>query len=85
VGLIQAFLILLFIIGMYRTLSYAIIVVMHGTGVVGTVLSGALLNFTKYPNNLLWTSVATLAALIALWILRDLDIFTIDGWRKKQR
>ncbi len=79
VGTIQALLVLAFVLGIYRTLSYSIIVVMHGTGVVGALLGGGLLNFAKFPNNLLWTSVATLAALVALWILRDLDEYTVDG------
>ena len=81
VGAGQLVLVILFVVGLWRTATYGLVTLMHATGIVGAGLSGALWNFTNYPNNLLWTSVATLGALIALFILRHEDSWTLDGVR----
>ena len=81
VGAAQALLVALFVLGVWRTFTYGAITVMHGTGIIGAALGGALWNFTNYPQNLLWTSVATLGALVALFIMRGEDRFTVDGMR----
>ncbi|MEP1207596.1 MAG: hypothetical protein ABJM29_03605 [Rhizobiaceae bacterium] len=83
VGSLQVLIVLLFIAGLWRTPVYAIVTLMHGTGITGAALGGALWRFTSYPQNLLWTSVATLGALVALFILRRHDGYTIDGFRKR--
>ncbi|MEE9376000.1 MAG: hypothetical protein V3V04_06665 [Rhizobiaceae bacterium] len=83
VGTLQLFIVLLFVLGIFRTPVYAMVTIIHATGVIGTTLSGALWNWTKFPNNLLWTSVATLGALLALFILRHHDGYTIDGMRNR--
>ncbi len=100
VGALQMLVVIIFILGLWRTLTYAFITVMHATGVLGTLLSGSLLfkgglkkalstgvfeiGYTGFPANLLWTSVATLAALVALFLLRHHDGWTIDGLRKRK-
>jgi len=101
VGALQLLVVVIFILGLWRTVTYAFISLMHATGVVGTLLGGSLLfkgglikaistgefiiGYTRFPSNLLWTSVATLAALIALFILRHQDGWTIDGIRKRTK
>lgn len=84
VGTFQILVVVLFVLGIWRTPIYGFITLMHATGIGGAALGGALWRFTSYPQNLLWTSVATLGALVALFILRHHDGFTIDGLRKRQ-
>jgi hypothetical protein len=99
VGGVQLILVLAFIFGLFRTFSYGLTTIMHGTGIVGAFLSGSLLfkgglikaistgtfeiGYTSFPANLLWTSVATLGALVALLLLRESDAYTIDGMRNR--
>ena len=83
VGSLQMLLVVLFIIGLWRTPVYGLVMLMHATGITGAAIGGALWRFTSYPQNLLWTSVATLGALIALFLLRHHDGYTIDGIRKR--
>lgn len=100
VGAVQGLLVLLFIIGAWRTMTYALVTIMHATGIVGALLGGNVLfkggvieafrtgsftiGYTAFPANLLWTSVATLGALVALFILRHHDGFTVDGFRSRR-
>ena len=100
VGTLQLCVVLLFIVGLWRTPVYGFVTIMHGTGVVGSLLNGSVLfkgglikalstgvfeiGYTRFPANLLWTSVATLAALIALFMLRHDDGFTVDGFRNRK-
>ncbi len=84
VGALQLIVVFLFVIGVFRTPIYAMVTVIHATGVIGTALRGSLWNWTKFPNNLLWTSVVTLGALLALFILRHYDGYTVDGYRKRK-
>lgn len=101
VGGLQMILVVLFILGAWRTVTYGLTTIMHGTGIIGALLSGSLLfkgglikalstgvfkiGYTSFPANLLWTSVATLGALIALFLLRHHDGFSIDGLRNRKR
>lgn len=83
VGSFQMLIVLLFVLGVWRTPVYGFVTLMHATGITGAALSGSLWRFTSYPQNLLWTSVATLGALVALFILRHQDGLTIDGIRRR--
>ncbi|MEL6751816.1 MAG: hypothetical protein AAFO70_07025 [Pseudomonadota bacterium] len=99
VGTIQLILVLAFIFGLFRTISYGLTTIMHGTGIIGALLGGNVLfkggiigavtsgnfviGYTSFPANLLWTSVSTLAALVALFLLRHADRYTIDGMRNR--
>ena len=78
-GVAQAILVTLFALGLFRTPVYAAVTLMHATGVVTAAAAGRLWNWSEYPNNLLWTSVATLGALVALFLLRRADRYTLDG------
>ena len=81
IGLVQGFVVFLFVIGMQRTYSYGIVFLMHSVGVAGSI--PLLMKFTHYPSNLLWTAVPTLGAMLALFYLREYDIYTVDGWQDR--
>ncbi len=84
IGGLQALIVIAFVIGFYRTFTYGFVTLMHATGVVGSIPN--LINFTKYPSNLLWTSVATLGALVALFILRDFDnLWSVSGRKNRNQ
>lgn len=80
VGIIQIVIVLTFVLGFKRGLSYAALVLMQATGVLASIPN--LMNFTQYPNNLMWAAVPALGAATALFVMREYDYFTIDGWRK---
>ena len=99
IGSAQLLLVVLFILGVWRTLTYGAVTVMHATGITGALVTGNLLfkgglakafatntfeiGYTSFPANLLWTSVTTLAALVALFMLRHADRYTVDGLRSR--
>ncbi|MEN0039970.1 MAG: hypothetical protein AAF764_01405 [Pseudomonadota bacterium] len=99
VGAAQMVVVMLFVLGAFRTVTYGFVTLMHATGIIGALLSGSLLfkgglikavstgtyeiGYTTFPANLLWTSVATLGALVALFLLRHGDSYTIDGLRNR--
>jgi len=72
--------VLAFVLGFMRSLSYAALALMQAAGVLASIPN--LMNFTQYPNNLMWAAVPALGSAIALFVLREYDHFTIDGWRK---
>ncbi|MEP3276943.1 MAG: hypothetical protein ABJN26_24185 [Stappiaceae bacterium] len=83
IGGIQALLVLAFLAGFARTFTYGLVTIMHATGVIGSI--PGLINFTKYPNNLMWAAVAALGALVALFILRKWDnLFSISGVKNRR-
>ncbi|MDD9910569.1 MAG: hypothetical protein OXR62_12885 [Ahrensia sp.] len=100
VGAVQMALALAFVLGLLRTPVYAAVTLMHATGIIGAFLSGSVLvkgglikaintgtfeiGYINFPANLLWTSVATLGALVALFLLRRHDGYTIDGLRNRR-
>ena len=100
IGALQLLIVIIFILGLWRTVTYAFITLMHSAGVIATLLNGNLLfkgglikavstgvfkiGYINFPANLLWTSVTTLGALVALYILRHHDDYTIDGIRKRK-
>lgn len=79
IGVVQMVLVLAFALGAWRLFSYAAVGLMQAAGVIGSIPS--LMNFTQYPNNLMWAAVPALAAVVVLFVLRDLDRFSLDGWR----
>ncbi len=100
IGGLQLILVVAFILGIARTASYALTTIMHATGIIGTLLGGNLLfkggliaaistgtyeiGYTTFPANLLWTSVATLGALVALFMMRHADAYTLDALRARK-
>ena len=94
VGWAQAALVVLFVLGLFRTPVYALVTAVHATGVLNAAVSGRLIDWSdplgnpvwvNFPNNLLWTSVATLGALVALFIMRRADRYTLDGLVRERR
>jgi len=85
VGTVQLLVVFAFAIGFLRNVSYTLIALMSGAGVIGTLLNGSLLDFTQFPRNLLWAAVPTFGALIALWLLRKHDrLLSVDAWRQNK-
>ncbi|MBB3995703.1 putative membrane protein YphA (DoxX/SURF4 family) [Sulfitobacter undariae] len=80
VGIVQVVIVVAFVLGFMRSLSYAVLALMQAAGVLASIPN--LINFTQYPNNLMWAAVPALGAAIALFLLREYDTYTIDGWRK---
>jgi len=82
-GSIQILIVLAFALGLWRTWSYGLMMLMSAAGVIGSLGSyvgfndaGEIVaNYARYPRNLMLTAIPTLGALIALFILRDMDNF----------
>jgi len=81
VGIVQILIVIAFALGFKRTLSYGALILMHATGVLSSIPN--LMNFTQYPNNLMWAAVPALAAVVVLFVLREYDEYTVDGQRAK--
>ncbi len=81
-GGIQIIIVLAFVSGFMRTYTYGLVMLMSAAGVIGSL--GSFLTYYNYPKNLLLTSIPTLGALIALFILRDMDnLFSMSAKKKK--
>lgn len=89
----QILIVLAFALGMWRSWTYGLMVLMSAAGVMGSL--GSYINFneqgeliaayTKYPRNLMLTAIPTLGGLIALFMLRDFDNFlTLSRRRDKE-
>ena len=77
-GTVQIIIILAFVSGFMRTWTYGAIMLMSAAGVIGSL--GSFMTYYNYPKNLMLTSIPTLGALIALFILRDMDnLFSLSG------
>ena len=80
-GVIQLLIVFAFAIGLWRTWTYGLMAAMSAAGVLGSL--GSLLTYYDYPRNLMLTSIPTLGALIALFLLRDLDNLLSVSARKQ--
>lgn len=80
-GIIQLSIVIAFAIGLWRFWTYGLMMLMSAAGVIGSLPS--LIAFTQFPKNLMLTSIPTLGALIALFLLRDLDNFLSVSSKKK--
>jgi hypothetical protein len=82
-GIIQTIIVLAFIAGLFKTLSYGALLGMHTVSVLSTYQQ--LLNPYQPPNHLFWAGVPVLGALIALFILRKSDrllTFNLTAFQK---
>ncbi len=70
IGSVQLAIIALFVLGLFKFWSYGALMVMHG---LTTLSTWAHLIDPYGKNHLFWAGVPTLAALIALWLLREED------------
>jgi len=93
-GVLQLAIVIAFAFGLWRFWTYGIMMLMSAAGVIGGL--GALLpyfhpetgellmGYARYPRNLMLTSIPTLGALIALFILRDMDnLFSLSARKTK--
>lgn len=90
-GITQLAVVACFALGLWRFWTYGLVMLMSAAGVLGSLKSyirfdeaGELvLAYAKYPNNLMLTSISTLGALVALFLLREFDNFlSLSGSRK---
>ncbi len=80
-GTIQLLIVFAFALGLWRFWTYGLVMLMSAAGVLGSL--GAFAEYFNYPKNLMLASIPTLGALIALFVLRDLDnLFSLSGRRK---
>ncbi|MDX1485547.1 MAG: DoxX protein [Alphaproteobacteria bacterium] len=83
-GAAEAVLAVLVMIGLWRTWSYGVAVLVHGFSQSASwreTLDPWALYLNDSPKLLFWAGVPVLAALIALWLLRDQDRWSVDGRR----
>ena len=71
IGVIQTLIILAFMAGLFKIWTYGAILGMHAVSTFSTYKE--LFNPYEPPNHLFWAAVPTLAALIALFLLRKED------------
>ena len=71
VGIVQTAIVLAFMAGLWKTLTYGAILGMHGVSTLSTYKE--LLNPYQPPNHLFWAAVPLLATSIALFLLREED------------
>lgn len=77
-GTVQIIIVLAFVSGFMRTWTYGLMMLMSAAGVIGSL--GSYMVYYNYPKNLMLTSIPTLGALIALFLLRDLDnLFSLSA------
>lgn len=78
IGGLQLAVILAFLVGWLRTWTYGAVLGLHA---VSTFSSWEkYIDPWTYPNLLFFAAIPMLAACISLWLLRDLDSYSLDGW-----
>lgn len=83
VGGVQLAIVLAFLAGWLRTWTYGIVLGLHA---ISTFSSwGKYIDPWTYPNLLFFAAIPMLGACVALWLLRDLDTFTVDGCFAQKR
>ena len=83
VGAVQAILILAFVTGTFKTISYSIITLLHMVSTLSTYKQ--LMDPWSKPNLLFYTSITMLCACVALWLLREHDnLLSVDAMRKQK-
>lgn len=81
VGIVQTLIVLAFMAGLFKLWTYGVILGMHAVSTLSTYKE--LLNPYEPPNHLFWAAVPLLAALIALFLLREEDnLLTLTNSKK---
>ena len=82
VGAIQMALVVAFLVGLFRTWTYGLILIMHA---ISTFSSWAqYLDPWTYPHLLFFAAIPMLSACVALFMLRRFDIYSLDAcWMSK--
>jgi hypothetical protein len=83
-GALEGALALAIILGLWRTYSYGVAVLVHGFSQLSSWRQtldpwGVYLN--DKPQFLFWAGVPVLAAFIVIWLMRDQDKWSLDGMR----
>ena len=77
-GVVQTLIVLAFAAGAFRTWTYGALLAMHAVSTLSTV--GRLIEPYEGLNHLFWAAVPTLAALLALFLLRRYDtLLSLSG------
>ncbi|MDF1756180.1 MAG: hypothetical protein P1U89_25560 [Verrucomicrobiales bacterium] len=79
IGAIQSLLLICFIIGLFRTFSYGVILVLHAISTFSSYKN--YLDPWTYPNLLFFAAIPMLAACVTLWWMRKYDLFSVDAAR----
>ena len=79
-GVVQTLIVLAFAGGALKTLTYGALLVMHAVSTLST--TGRLIDPYEGLNHLFWAAVPTLAALLALFLLRRYDTLLSLGGRR---
>lgn len=79
IGVLELILILAFVAGAFRRISYGLVLVLHGI----STLSSWQQYLAPFDHLLFFAAWPMLAGCIALYLLRDLDtLFSVDSYRK---
>ncbi|TWT54353.1 hypothetical protein Pla22_20000 [Rubripirellula amarantea] len=81
VGGVQMLVVLAFLTGTLRTYSYAVILILHAISTFSSYKQ--YFDPWTYPHLLFFAAIPMLAACVTLWLLRDYDLFSVDGQRRK--
>lgn len=82
IGIVQGVIVLLFAVGLFRTWSYGLVLLMHGA----STLSSWKQYLNAFDNLLFFAAWPMLAACIALFLLRNHDtLLNLDATRMKAR
>ncbi|MFP3942897.1 MAG: MauE/DoxX family redox-associated membrane protein [Alphaproteobacteria bacterium] len=79
IGVVQAVILICFVLGILKFWSYGLLLVMHALSTASTF--GQLITPYTGNNHLFWAAVPALGALIALFILREEDTLGTVGTR----
>lgn len=86
IGALEAVLAVAITVGLWRRLSYGLGLLLHFVSVAGSwkqlLDPWGLLNGGR-PNHLFLAGAPVLAAFFVLYLLREDDAWTVDGWRRR--
>ena len=77
VGGAQLLLVLAFLVGLFRTWSYGLILVMHAISTFSSWQQ--YLDPWTYPHLLFFAAIPMLSACVTLWLMRSFDTYTVDA------
>jgi hypothetical protein len=80
-GVAQTAIVLLFAAGLFRTLTYGALLLMHAVSTLST--AGRLIDPYEGVNHLFWAAVPVLGLLVALFLLRERESVLVLGSKKK--
>ena len=89
IGAAQVLICALVFLGLFRTFSYAALAAIHGftiTRIWERLIDPFVVNDKGFPANRNSSiALAVFLAMVALWLLRERDQWSIDGWLRRRR